>query len=94
MLLGHDWPGNLRELATVLHTARCLADDGLIDVEHLPDELTSRASMPPPAAIRLCEHQDRLVAETLERLGGNVSAAARALGISRNRLYRQLARTR
>lgn len=95
LLLGHDWPGNLRELATVLHTARCLADDGLIDVEHLPDELTTRPRLPPAAtAVRLCEHQDRLVADTLERLGGNISAAARALGISRNRLYRQLARAR
>ncbi|MGE8355999.1 MAG: helix-turn-helix domain-containing protein, partial [Microvirgula sp.] len=95
LLLGHDWPGNLRELATVLHTARCLADDGLIDVEHLPDELGARVREPAAAAAtRLSEHQDRLVADTLERLGGNVSAAARALGISRNRLYRQLARTR
>ena len=95
LLLGHDWPGNLRELATVLHTARCLADDGLIDVEHLPDELGARVrEQAPAAATRLREHQDRLVADTLERLGGNVSAAARALGISRNRLYRQLARTR
>jgi len=35
----HTWPGNIRELRNVLERARLFANDGVIRVEHLPDEL-------------------------------------------------------
>jgi sigma-54 dependent transcriptional regulator, acetoin dehydrogenase operon transcriptional activator AcoR len=46
---------------------------------------------PPVPAATLAEHDHRLVLETLQRCGGNVSLAARTLGVSRGLLYRRLA---
>ena len=48
----------------------------------------------PAAAATLAEHDHRLVLDTLQRCGGNVSKAARALGVSRGLLYRRLAALR
>ncbi|UTH76069.1 sigma-54-dependent Fis family transcriptional regulator [Chromobacterium sp. IIBBL 290-4] len=85
---GYRWPGNLRELANLLATLLALADDGAqLEMRHLPALL--RADM---------ENQghavpDSAIADLLRRCGGNASAAARALGISRATLYRRLGKT-
>jgi len=104
----HRWPGNLRQLASVLRTATLLAGEASeIRREHLPEDFLeddAGAGMPamavsvPPAvappqaapAPRLQELAAGAVAQALARHGGNVSAAARALGVSRNTVYRQL----
>ena len=46
--------------------------------------------MPPAASASLETMEHQLIARTLEAHGGNVSAAARALGVSRNTIYRKL----
>jgi DNA-binding NtrC family response regulator len=48
----------------------------------------------PDAAPTLAEHDHRLVLQALARNGGNVSRAARELGVSRGLLYRRLAAAR
>ncbi|HEX7907872.1 MAG TPA: sigma-54-dependent Fis family transcriptional regulator [Paraburkholderia sp.] len=57
-----------------------------------------RAAAPPaherPAPGRMEDWQATLIAQTLARLGGNVSAAARELGLARNTVYRYLRRGR
>nr|MBP6252213.1 Fis family transcriptional regulator [Rubrivivax sp.] len=58
-----------------------------------PAALPSHAA-PPPAPATLAEGNRRLVRDTLARCGGNVSRAARELGVSRGLLYRQLAAMR
>jgi transcriptional regulator of acetoin/glycerol metabolism len=81
----YPWPGNLRELDNLLATLLALADDGaVLTVADLPEELQeemSRSEVATPSA--------SLLDEMLARCGGNVSAAARALGVSRSTLYRQ-----
>ena len=51
-------------------------------------EATPAAEAQPLATLR--EHSAQLIRETLDQHGGNVSQAARALGISRGTLYRRL----
>jgi transcriptional regulator with PAS, ATPase and Fis domain len=91
-LLRHDWPGNTRELRTALRYANAMAEpDEMIDVGHVPG-LTQAArgandALVPGTAV-LKELNNEAILRALELAGGNVSAAARALGISRATLHR------
>ncbi|MGA0545128.1 sigma-54-dependent transcriptional regulator [Brevundimonas sp. VNH65] len=83
-LLDHDWPGNVRELinyAEQVAVGLAGADRTLADV---PDtgSLTDR----------LARYERELLAEALERSGGDVTAAGAALGLPRKTLYDRLKR--
>jgi transcriptional regulator of acetoin/glycerol metabolism len=96
------WPGNFRQLGNLLRTAAAMVDeDGEIRHEHLPDDFFDdlRKAVPGcvPAgeslALKGASLQDvaaSAVAAAIAQHGGNVSAAARALGISRNTVYRKM----
>lgn len=99
----HPWPGNIRQMHNVLRTALALiGTSGLITAGDLPedfiDQAADRGSLPEvvgaPAVTDgeplLTGMESRLIASTVERTGGNIAAAARILGISRNTLYRKL----
>ncbi|MGA7812068.1 sigma-54-dependent Fis family transcriptional regulator [Caballeronia sp.] len=95
----HPWPGNLRQLANVLRTACAMLDDGetVIDLSHLPQDFFDEqcAVDGEPLAARQSARLDDLalsaVSAALSKHNGNVSAAARMLGVSRNTLYRKMA---
>ncbi|WP_027802153.1 sigma-54-dependent Fis family transcriptional regulator [Paraburkholderia dilworthii] len=96
------WPGNFRQLGNLLRTAAVMVDaDGEIRREHLPDDFfddlravgstTTRAADAPPLPCgRLHDVATSVIAHAVAQHGGNVSAAARTLGISRNTIYRKL----
>ena len=98
----YAWPGNLRQLANALNTACALLDEGEMHIgwQHLHDDLVEELRQPAPRAMALID--SRLEKENLHELSaaaigraivasrGNVSEAARRLGISRNTLYRRL----
>jgi transcriptional regulator of acetoin/glycerol metabolism len=94
----HAWPGNLRQLASLLRTASLMAgEENEIGLHHLPDDFledldAASANPAPDAAPDTHLHELALSAilRTLDAHGGNVSAAARALGVSRNTIYRKL----
>jgi DNA-binding NtrC family response regulator len=88
-LEGHAWPGNVRELDHTLERAVLMAQGGTIRAVDLGLRL------PPGPATRLeelpLEEVERLlIRKALERHDGNVSHAAKALGLSRSALYRRL----
>ena len=89
-LSAHPWPGNVRELQNAIAQAAALADaGGLVTLEHLPEAV--RRERRPAAPIddyrsRVDAHRRGLIAEALERSGGNRSRAARELGLSRQAL--------
>jgi DNA-binding NtrC family response regulator len=90
-MLGHSWPGNIRELDHVVERAVLLARGAEID---RPD-LALSAEPHGDAAIErmtLDEAERHLIQRALDRHGGNVSEAAKALGVSRSALYRRLQR--
>ncbi|MBK7616149.1 MAG: sigma-54-dependent Fis family transcriptional regulator [Burkholderiales bacterium] len=97
----YAWPGNLRQLSNALRTACALMDDTepCIDWQHLPDDLAEdlraiAAANPAPDSAASTGTLKDLAAQRLDQVlaqsGGNLSEAARVLGISRNTMYRRL----
>ncbi len=92
-LQAHSWPGNVRELRHAIERALLLSEPGSLDPKFLvtPTPVaapTSSGKIPFPAP--LDEILLAAALATLEQHGGNKSAAARALQISRARLARLL----
>ena len=101
-LLAYDWPGNVRELRNAVERAVVLAEGEEIEVGDLPPQLLASAAPLGPvsaalADIPFAEARERAVdaferaylQAALER-HGNVSAAARALGLHRQSLQKKL----
>ncbi len=92
-LLGHTWPGNIRELEHVIERANLLAQGEEIGPSDLM--LRTRTDAPPRLEEMTLEEVERyLIERALAAQGGNVSEAARVLGLSRSALYRRLASLR
>lgn len=86
LILNHSWPGNIRELDNAIAFAAALCESGLIEIADLPEHLTDSLSDPaddgPDAALRA----------VLSACKGNVSEAARRLGIDRTTMHRRMRR--
>ncbi len=91
IFMRHDWPGNIRELENAIEHAFIICPQGLIQAEHLPDQL--RREIQPglfPEGLSLKEQEKRLLWEALERHGWRRMATARELGINKNTLRRKI----
>ena len=88
-LLDHGWPGNVRELEHVIERALLLAQGDDIEVVDLA--LRVRGDGPRLEEMTLEQVERYLIERALASQGGNVSEAARVLGLSRSALYRRLA---
>lgn len=93
-LVCYDWPGNIRELANVLERAQILAEDHVITLDDLPENLVEAPASEPVSADadHLREIERRHVLELLQKAKGNKVHADKALGISRRALYRLIAK--
>ncbi|MFR9803125.1 sigma-54-dependent Fis family transcriptional regulator [Pseudonocardia sp. RS010] len=87
-LAAHDWPGNLRELATVVGYVAGRRSAGDLTEADLPPGYREGPRAPVPGALWQAE-RDAIV-RCLESCGGNKVHAARRLGISRTTLYRRI----
>ena len=98
VLQNSPWPGNVRELRNTLERACMLSESHLLSERELLSAMGSRAqpasarSEPAPVIPRApaLELTRDAVQDALQRAGGNKSAAARALGLSRRAFYRRL----
>ena len=103
MFMRHKWPGNFRQLTNLLRTAIIMADDEHeISLRHMPDDFLDDIDMHPAidpgmnadkmiaTGANLEEMEHSVILKSLEAHGGNVSATARALGVSRNTIYRKV----
>jgi DNA-binding NtrC family response regulator len=90
-LVAHAWPGNVRELDHAIERAVLVARGSVL----APEDLGLRGAAdgaPPMEQLTLDEAERLLIQRALDRHDGNVSEAARLLGLSRSALYRRLER--
>ena len=96
LLLAYPWPGNVRELRNVMERAAILTDTGAVEVDHLPNALEAaafvqvHASTQPGVLPSLAEIERHYISHVRDAVGGNLSEAARVLGIARNTLKAKL----
>ncbi|MBC7342932.1 MAG: sigma-54-dependent Fis family transcriptional regulator [Clostridia bacterium] len=101
-LLAYDWPGNVRELENVIERTIILCEHESISVLDLPQQirqLNTRAQKrtdplsnehEEKAGSYLAEAEKKAIIDALMATGGNITRAARLLGITRNTLYKKL----
>ena len=102
-LLTYDWPGNVRELRTAIEHGVVMATGPKIALRDLPMSVRQTANVPLPRGISpatafgekvnpldLHETERKLVLQALASTRGNVTAAAKKLGISRRTLHRKI----
>jgi DNA-binding NtrC family response regulator len=91
-LVRHGWPGNVRELDHVIERAVLLAQGDRIGGGDLALATSDGAGLAPLEQMTLADAEAFLIRRALDRAAGNVSVAARVLGLSRSALYRRLGR--
>lgn len=85
-LCQYNWPGNIRELEHAIERAVILSDSKKI--EHLNLNPENGSSI--PKTLNLEEMERHMVSKALEQYEGNVSKAAKELGLTRAALYRRM----
>ncbi len=95
-LVSHTWPGNVRELRNVLERGAVVSTGPVIGLADLGLEIPAGVGTlvlaPEGEPLSLEEIERRHVAEVLRWAGGNVTHAARVLGIDRMTLYNKIKR--
>ena len=94
----HPWPGNVRQMHSVIRTAIAMTDDGeMVERRHLPEDFLAQmeqGTAPSAAYVSSIDSLEKIelhaIQETIRHNHGNISAAARQLGVSRTTLYRKL----
>ena len=93
-LLNYSWPGNVRELYNICLRWVLTVEDEFIGLEHLPEKISAAQDVNNPIMISRSDDlktiNDELIRSTLEHANGNVSKAAKILGINRATIYRRL----
>lgn len=90
ILCAYDWPGNVRELENYIERAVILAHNGIITPEHFPEKmiLTNHSEAVKKNFLAMKERET--IEKVLEIFNGNISKAAKSLGISRSTLYTKI----
>jgi len=95
----YHWPGNVRELRNVLEMSMLMASGKRIERHDLPEEvrmgqgtLTAMHSVEGSSPSDLRTSEELLIKEAIARQGGNLTQAAKQLGIARSTLYSRLAK--
>jgi transcriptional regulator with PAS, ATPase and Fis domain len=97
-LMGFNWPGNVRELKNVIERAAVMAENGLIERQHLPvqvsgglvgqamQDVSEQANLDD----RLAEIEKRLIIDALIRADGVQVKAAQILGVKERSLWHRV----
>jgi transcriptional regulator with PAS, ATPase and Fis domain len=88
-LLAHAWPGNVRELRNAVERALVVCDGRSVLLQHLPESVRDTALEVAPL-LTLAEVENAHIRHVLAAVDGNVTAAAKRLGVARSTLYEKL----
>lgn len=96
-LENHDYPGNIRELQNIIERAVALAENNIIEIQDLPNELipntlfiSSNESVPIYVGDTIETAEKKLILATLAQCDNNKRKAAQILGMSERHLYNKL----
>ena len=90
MLNTYAWPGNIRELKSVINKGTILAESDTITADDLPNHLSFNKRELPRRLKTLQDVERDHILEVLEETGGNQSKASQILGINRKTLYKKI----
>jgi DNA-binding NtrC family response regulator len=90
-MLKYEWPGNVRELLAVVERAIMVASKNTVRAKDVPLSLENRTKKSKLRhLLTLADVEKEHILYVLNATGGNISRAARILGISRPKLYRKI----
>ncbi len=95
LLIGYDWPGNIRELKNAVERAVIFAGPGeLIRPSHFPPQIRAEVERNRPSASKEFKNLRTMeldyIREVIEACGGNKAKAAEILGISPSTIWRKI----
>lgn len=91
-LLNYQYPGNVRELQYIVERAVIMADDNVLQSNDLifsPIETSSVTDIE-PTEIKLSAVEKNTILKVIEKHNGNITKAAKELGLTRTALYRRI----
>lgn len=95
-LVSHNWPGNVRELRNLMERLAYLCPDDRIEADdlafilHAGADASAAIADDQPLADATNQFQSSYIHRAIERAGGNMSEAAKHLGLHRSNLYRKM----
>ncbi len=99
LLMAYNWPGNIRELENLIQRMMVVAKEEILDVQDLPPEIRGKEKESPRERARDLKDmargsteavEKRAILDALAKTGGNVTQAARVLGVSRVTLQKKM----
>ncbi|HWR42285.1 sigma 54-interacting transcriptional regulator [Sporomusa sp.] len=105
LLQQYRWPGNVRELQNVVERVISIADEDTIKPEHLPEHIVHHKELPISYLTSLAneticaremikqnlnERERQQILDFLLKASGNISYAAKQMGIARSTMYRKM----
>jgi DNA-binding NtrC family response regulator len=93
-LLHHHFPGNIRELQYTIERAVIMADGSVLEAEDLIFSPIESSSVPEmePHELKLSAVEKNTILRVIEKHNGNITKAAKELGLTRTALYRRLSK--
>ncbi len=96
-LYNYNWPGNIRELENVCERALLLSENGIILQKHLPAHIVNNPNAKlnkirqiQDKSSTMQENMQDIILRTLNQHNGNISKAAKQLGVARSTLHRKI----
>jgi len=93
-LMRYEWPGNVRQLESIVERAYIMSEEDTIDPDHLPLEVRSGKSNKnletidiPDEGIDLDEMERELIKKAIQKADGKISLAAKYLNMSYDKLW-------